>query len=128
MFKKPICPMGHDKRIVGVCCDNYCRACRNERQNEKKRWRLRARGIPARNYAYLPALRYWRIEAELTQMELARLAGLSRGAIQEIENQRERSTLTTRQRIAAVLAVKPGVLVMQPPAEPKRRRVYRAAA
>lgn len=27
-FRKPICPHGHDKRIVGVSANNWCRACK----------------------------------------------------------------------------------------------------
>lgn len=121
VFLKPICPKGHDKRVTGVGPQGFCRVCRNAAVRERQRAERREAGVLPVNATPVPALRYWRIEADLTQLALAEAAGLTKYTIICLEAGRP-SSLLTRQRIAAVLGVKPGVLVMRPPGEPRKKR------
>lgn len=121
-FRKPICPKGHDKRLTGIGPRHFCLKCRNAAIRKRERARRRAAGVLPPNCAYLPSMRYWRIEADITQRDLAARAGLSRETVIALETGRKPAKLTTRQRIAAVLGIQPGLLVMRPPGKPKKLR------
>lgn len=120
-FRRPICPRGHDKRVTGIGPHHFCRVCRNAAVRKRQTRERREAGVLPVNAAPVPSLRYWRIEADLTQLVLAEAAGLTKYTIICLEAGRP-SSLAIRQRIAAVLGVQPGVLVMRPPGEPKKKR------
>lgn len=121
VFRWPICPKFHDKRITGVGPQGFCRLCRNAAVRKRQRQERREAGVLPVNAAPVPALRYWRIEADMTQLQLAKASGLTKYTIIGLEAGRP-SSLATRQRIAAALGVKPGELVMRPPGEPRKKR------
>ncbi len=121
-FRRPICPRGHDKRIHGVGPGGFCRLCRNKAVRDRERKERREAGILPLNAAPLPALRYWRIEADFTQRQLADASGLAKNTIIDLEVHGRPALLKTRQRIAAVLGVQPGVLVLRPPGDPRKLR------
>lgn len=70
----------------------------------------------------------WRLERRWTQAALARRAGLPRPTVSALERGALEPTLRTIRRVAAGLAIRPGVLVDgQGPAPLPRRRFSRTA-
>ena len=65
-----------------------------------------ATAAPARGYR-LPGLRRCRVEASLTQEELARAAGLTRVTVTRLEGGLQRANPSTIRALAAALRVRP---------------------
>lgn len=121
-FRRPICPKGHDKRITGVGPHRFCRICRNAAVRARDRKARREAGVDPVNPARVPALRYWRLERDVTQRQLADRAGVTKETIIALEFRGRPAHIWTRRALASALGVTPGDLVLCPPGEPKKKR------
>lgn len=95
-FQKPICPRGHEKRVVGVDPQYACLACKKERAADCQYWRDYRRrracreamlpdGMLVSKGTALPKLREIRLRAGLTQKEMAARIGCSAGFVCRLE-------------------------------------------
>lgn len=116
------CKNGHDKRVCGVSASLFCLACAASNAKVVRDRKRKEQGRTARNSSNLPGLRYWRTHRGITQYELADMLGSNQWTIHCLEKGTERASMKRRQRLAEVLGVRPGDLMIKPPGKPVELR------
>jgi transcriptional regulator with XRE-family HTH domain len=77
----------------------------------------------------LPHLRDWRLQAFLSQAELAKLAGLTQGTISELETSKNAANFKTVKKLCLALRITAQQLVYDAPTTSKRQAdILRAKA
>jgi predicted transcriptional regulator len=103
-LRVPICPKGHEKRVVGVSRHRTCLACNRETAKRHAARKRRANPDFAGEAVFIPNLRRVRRELGITARDMAEACGFSKSYWSQLEHGKRRASRRTQRRIVETVA------------------------